>query len=101
MKTQLTDDTGFLLPPGEGQDEGKKERYSLLGALTLPLSLWERELQCTRHFKLRPEVRLTRQCPYTRKSAWQAYWTEERQAEVMFAVGSFILSSLFFWFVLD
>jgi hypothetical protein len=44
---------GFLLPSGEGQDEGKKED-SLLGSLTLTssdyakdkLSLRERELLC-------------------------------------------------------
>ena|GEM_PF-4944496 len=44
-------------------------------------------------------LRLTRHCPYTWKSTWQAYWTEERRAEVVFVVGSFILSSLLFWSV--
>ena len=39
-------DIGFLLPPGEGQDEGEKERYSLLHSLTLTLSRREREF-CT------------------------------------------------------
>jgi hypothetical protein len=33
----------FLLPPGEGQDEGKKEWYSLFGSLTFVFSLRERE----------------------------------------------------------
>jgi hypothetical protein len=33
----------FLLPPGEGQDEGKKESYSLFDSLTLALSRRERE----------------------------------------------------------
>jgi hypothetical protein len=46
---------GFLLPQGEGQDEGKKEWYFLLDALTLAssdfakdkLSWWEREFWTT------------------------------------------------------
>jgi hypothetical protein len=33
----------FLLPPGEGQDEGKKEWCSLFDSLTLVLSLREWE----------------------------------------------------------
>jgi len=39
-------DHGFLLPPGEGQDEGKKRR-SLLNPLTLALSRREREFGIT------------------------------------------------------
>src|SRR5258708_31779375 len=35
---------GFLLPSGEGQDEGRKEGDSLFDPLTLALSLREREL---------------------------------------------------------
>ena len=45
----------FLLPPGEGQDEGKKEESSLFDSLTLAssdyakdkLSRWEREFRTT------------------------------------------------------
>jgi len=36
---------GFLLPPGEGQDEGKKEWSSLLDSLTPTLSRREREFR--------------------------------------------------------
>jgi hypothetical protein len=35
----------FLLPEGEGQDEGKKERETTLPLLTL--ALWEREFRTT------------------------------------------------------
>ena len=41
-----TGDHGFLLPAGEGQDEGKK-RCSLLNPLTLALSRREREFGIT------------------------------------------------------
>jgi len=34
---------------------------------------------------------------YTRKVAWQAYWTQERKAEMTVIIGSFLLSGLLFW----
>jgi len=43
--------------------------------------------------------RLTQHYPPAWKLAWQLYWTEERKTEVTFVVGSFLVSSLFFWFV--
>ncbi len=46
--------SGFLLPSGEGQDEGKKDWPSLLDPLTLALSRRERELLCSLRLKLGP-----------------------------------------------
>jgi len=42
----------FLLPVGEGQDEGIKKKEFLFSTLTLALSRWERELLGIRRLKL-------------------------------------------------
>jgi hypothetical protein len=47
MTTLCRGANGFLLPPGEGQDEGKEEGCSLLSPLTLALSRRERGLRKT------------------------------------------------------